>query len=344
MPSDKNRVVIACAGSRKTTSIVEEALAVKEGRVLLTTYTNENVEQIVSCIIRLRGCVPENITVMSWYSFLLQEGVRPYQNHVTNRDRIGTINFVAKPSIFIPKKETDKYYLTKSGDIYSDRVSEFVCTADERSGGLVVKRLERIYGKVFIDELQDFAGYDLELFDRLFLSGISVVAVGDPRQGTFSTNKASKNKKFKREGILDWVLAKHKSKLIALEERTDCYRSNQLICDFADALFPELPKTTSKNSEATAHDGIFQIGEDAVLGYVATHNPIVLRHSKVTDTLGLPASNIGTMKGRTFERVLIFPTAPMKKYLKTQDRSKAGDLAKFYVAVTRARFSVAFVV
>jgi hypothetical protein len=51
--SAKNRVVIACAGSRKTTSIVEEALAVQEGRVLLTTYTNENVDQILSCIVRM---------------------------------------------------------------------------------------------------------------------------------------------------------------------------------------------------------------------------------------------------------------------------------------------------
>jgi superfamily I DNA/RNA helicase len=344
MPSDKNRVVIACAGSRKTTSIVEEALSIKEGSVLLTTYTNENVEQIVSCLIKLNGCVPRNITVMSWYSFLLQEGVRPYQNHITNRDRIETINFIVKPNRFTSKKEINKYYLTKSGDIYSDRVSEFVCLVDERSGGLVAKRLERIYGTIFIDELQDFSGYDLEFFDRLFQSRISVVAVGDPRQGTFSTTNVLKNKKYKKDGILDWVMAKQEAKRVILEERCDCYRSNQQICDFADALFPSLPKTTSKNDEITAHDGIFSITEDAVLDYIAMHNPIVLRHNKRTNTLGLPAFNIGAMKGRTFDRVLIFPTDPMKKYLKTQDLSKAGDLAKFYVAVTRARFSVAFVV
>jgi hypothetical protein len=34
----------------------------------------------------------------------------------------------------------------------------------------------------------------------------------------------------------------------------------------------------------------------------------------------------------------------MKEYLKSKDISKAGDLAKFYVAVTRAKYSVAFVV
>jgi DNA helicase-2/ATP-dependent DNA helicase PcrA len=54
--------------------------------------------------------------------------------------------------------------------------------------------------------------------------------------------------------------------------------------------------------------------------------------------------NIGLAKGRTYDRVLIFPTKPMKEYLKTQEVAKAGDIAKLYVAVTRARFSVAFVV
>jgi len=344
MLSAKNRVVIACAGSRKTTSIVEEALAVQEGRVLLTTYTNENVDQIVSCIVRMKGYVPENIEVLSWFSFLLQEGVRPYQGYMTNRDRIVTINFVALPHRFTPKAETDRYFLTGGGDIYSERVSEFVCACDERSGGRVVKRLEKIYAKIFIDELQDFAGHDFELFDRLFRSSISIIAVGDPRQGTFSTNNASKNKKFKKGGIFAWAQERGSSQVVTVEERTDCYRSNQLICDFADQLYPDLPRTNSLNVQATAHDGIFVIKHEAVPDYVLTHGPTVLRHNKLTDTMGLPAFNIGMMKGKTFDRVLIFPTGPMKAYLKTKDLAKVKDVAKFYVGITRARYSVAFVI
>jgi DNA helicase II / ATP-dependent DNA helicase PcrA len=342
MQSSKNRIVIACAGSRKTTSIVEEALVAK-GKVLITTYTNENVEQIISCIVKQRGYVPDNITVMSWYSFLLQEGVRPYQNHLVSRGRIGTISFI-EPSIYTPKKKIDEYYLTRGGDIYSKRTSEFVCACDLASGGLVLGRLAKIYDKIFLDELQDFAGYDLEFFDRLFGSSIAVVAVGDPRQGTYSTNNSAKNKKFKRKGILEWVLERKLSGLVELEERNECYRSNQAICDFADAMFPGLPRTVSKNTETSQHDGIFYITADAVPEYFALHKPVVLRHDKRSDTLGLPASNIGVTKGKTFERVLIFPTGPMKKYFASKDVSEAGDLAKFYVAVTRARHSVAFVI
>ena len=48
-------------------------------------------------------------------------------------------------------------------------------------------------------------------------------------------------------------------------------------------------------------------------------------------------------KGREFDRVLIIPHGPIKKYLRNGDlKHVQGSLAKFYVAVTRAKHSVAF--
>ena len=55
--------------------------------------------------------------------------------------------------------------------------------------------------------------------------------------------------------------------------------------------------------------------------------------------------NYGAVKGMTFSRTLIYPHGPLKAYLKTGDLKSAGkEIAKLYVAVTRARQSVAFVV
>lgn len=46
----------------------------------------------------------------------------------------------------------------------------------------------------------------------------------------------------------------------------------------------------------------------------------------------------------TFDRVLIFPHGPTLKWLVTGDTSQVDkSLTKLYVAITRARFSVAFV-
>jgi DNA helicase II / ATP-dependent DNA helicase PcrA len=54
--------------------------------------------------------------------------------------------------------------------------------------------------------------------------------------------------------------------------------------------------------------------------------------------------NIRVAKGSTFDRVLIFPTGPMRDYLKNKEPSKLKTREVLNVAVTRARFSVAFVV
>jgi len=89
---------------------------------------------------------------------------------------------------------------------------------------------------------------------------------------------------------------------------------------------------------------VFCIQAENVEIYASTYSPTVLRYNKKVDTFGLEAINIGLSKGRTYERVLVFPTKPMKDYLITQDINKAGDKSKLYVAVTRAMHSVVFVV
>jgi len=140
--------------------------------------------------------------------------------------------------------------------------------------------------------------------------------VGDPRQSTYTTNTSQKNKAQKGKKITNWVQDLAKKNLCEIEEKTECYRSNQEICDFADALFPNLPNTVSKNETTTGHDGIFQIKAEDVREYVDTYNPQILRWNKRTNTLGYPAINIGVAKGRTYDRVLVFPTNLMKKYQK----------------------------
>jgi DNA helicase II / ATP-dependent DNA helicase PcrA len=283
---------------------------------------------------------------MSWYSFLLQEGVRPYQNHLTQRGRVHSILFGQIPARAKTAKKTavDDYFLTSGNNIYGDRTADSVCQCDDQSGRLIVRRLEKMFTHIFIDEFQDLAGYDLEIVRKLLESSIAVVAACDPRQATFSTNRSSRNRKYKGGGVANWIREQQAAGLLSVEEHVHCYRSNQSICDFADALYPHLPKTLSMNDHVTGHDGIFLITADAAIDYFTKYSPITLRYSVKTSTMGLPALNIGVSKGRTYDRVLIFPTKNMIEYLGTKDLAKAGDLAKLYVAVTRAKYSAAFVV
>jgi superfamily I DNA/RNA helicase len=342
MQSPNNLAVIAAAGSRKTQHIIDCVVADPSKRVLVTTYTNENLHQIVSRLSAGTGVLPQHVTVTGWFTFLLNECARPYQSFVLGEaGMMGGLNFVGQRSRYIPKSKPQQYYLDRGKSAYRDGVSAFSFEANKLSKGMVVDRLSRMYDHIFIDEIQDMAGYDLELLDLLLKSPIAVTVVGDPRQATFATNNATKNAKYKGSGIVEWLAAR--TDLCLVENRVESYRCNQDICDFADDLYPDLARTVSKNTEITGHDGIFAIRKSAVLEYAEKYAPMVLRWDKRADTCGLDAMNMGTSKGSTFDRVLIFPTKPMISYYQTRDCTQAGDRAKLYVAVTRAKYSATFV-
>lgn len=344
MPSlNNNRVIIAAAGSRKTQYIIDSALADSERRVLITTYTNENLAQIVRRIEEVTGVVPPNISIVSWFPFLINQAARPYQSSIIGEiDFIRSLNFHKKRFIKIPRTNPRSFYCDKQGNLYRDAVADFVCQADDASDGAVVRRLAMMYDDILIDELQDLVGYDLRFLDKLFASPINIVGVGDPRQHTFATNNVRFGKKYRRAGLLDWLY--ERKHVCTVETRSESWRCNQQICDWADRIYPSMPATTSRNTKRTGHDGVFKVAKDDVPAYVAKYNPMILRDKRTSPTMGLPAMNFGVAKGSTFDRVLIFPTQPMLDYLKVPDPSKLKAPERLYVAVTRARFSVAFVV
>jgi DNA helicase II / ATP-dependent DNA helicase PcrA len=338
-----NVVLIAAAGSRKTTYLVETALALEDRRVLMTTYTLYNTAQIKRMLTEKAGCIPPAVSVLSWYTFLLQEGVRPYQRAITGGFRVRSIDFIGRPSRYATKARRGPYYFNSRGDLYRDRVAACVLAADEATGGAVLKRLVAVYDHVMVDEMQDLNGYDIELVDRLLDMDIAVTCAGDPRQGTFTTNRGSKNKQFKGDGIMNWLKRPERRAKLEIKTWNDCHRCTQSICDFADALYPDLPHTISMNHISPEHNGVFKITRAEVAAYVTKVAPTVLRYDKTSDTEGLPAINFGAAKGQTFDHVLIFPTKRFQGYLKSGDLSAAGSLPKHYVAITRARFSVAVV-
>lgn len=171
-------------------------------------------------------------------------------------------------------------------------------------------------------------------------SKCNIVLVGDARQTSYQTTPSSKNNQY------NWNLYKYfedqsKKKLGKLTYLNKSYRCNQSICSFADRIFPDYPTTSSANTRTTEHDGIFIVQEKDFLQYLDTFKPKILIWDKksLKRTQGYPALNIGLSKGKTYDRVLIIPTEPMIKFL-TQGITDKNY--KFYIAVTRARYSVAF--
>lgn len=283
--------------------------------------------------------------MLSWFEFLLRHCVRPYQFPAFPVNYLRSIDFDSQ----VPKimaRSNIRAYFCRARNVYGDRVSDLACELNARSGGAVIRRLERIYAAILIDEFQDLAGYDLDFVELLFQSNIATIVVGDPRQQTFETTRSSKNKQFQGAGLHKWFAKIRKKVEIEVEELTTSYRCRQEICDFGDRLFPNYSPTRSANNASTEHDGIFWLQLQDVPRYLDEFHPKPLRWSETSKDAPASSENFGAVKGATFDRVLIFPTALMLDYLGTSDHSKLkpGTLSKLYVAATRARQSVAFAV
>lgn len=369
---NQNKLIVAAAGAGKTTFLVNEALKIKEERVLITTYTQANEAEIRKKIFEVNHCIPPNIIVQTWFSFLLQHGVRPFQGGLFEKEITGlilvnsqsglkayrfpcedckknkTVKVCSKckgPIYYSEDKDFERHYFSKETKIYSDKISKFVYKCNTNSNGAVIERLCKIYSHIFIDEVQDLAGYDLELLKLLFKASSKTLLVGDPRQGTYSTNSSAKNKKFKKAAIINFF-EDHSFEIDTdTTSLTTNYRCNEAICNLSNKLFTDLPPTTSGNNDTTTHDGVFFVREADIDEYLKTYSPVQLRENVKTEVnANYRVMNFGESKGLSFDRVLIYPTNPILKWLADNNSELAPtSRSKLYVALTRARYSVGII-
>lgn len=345
---NNNKLIIAAAGSGKTTRLVREALSIKEGNVLITTFTEANEQEISKKILKGRKYIPKNITVQTWFSFLLQHGVRPYQGGVSD-EKIKGLVLVNEESVkYIPESDLNKHYFTRDRKIYSDKLSKFVIKCNNESNGEVINRLSRIYAYIFIDEIQDLASYDLDILKLILESKTALNMVGDPRQVTYLTHHAKKHSGYRNGKIQDFIKEKCPRDICKIDPDSlkTSHRSNKIICGFSSKLYPEYVKCEPCECEECRnnvpdHQGIFLIKNSDIDDYCKKYAPVTKLHYQASN---FPDLNYGASKGLTFERVLIYPTTKIKQYLKNGKVATIESVkAKFYVAVTRAKYSVGIV-
>lgn len=352
----KNELLIASAGAGKTTHLVKEAMKC-EDTVLITTFTEENEKEIRKKFFEInKGCIPVHVTIKTWFSFLIEHGAKPYQGKIIDKKISGLLLVNGKSGIkykngkypvYYKEENVQKYYFTNDFKIYSDKLSKFVIRCNEKSNGYVIERISVLFRNIFIDEVQDLAGYDLEII-KLFLQTESVVKIaGDPRQVTYHSHFADKYKKYSDGKIKDFIEKECKSIKcnIDVDKLKGSWRNNQIICDFANKIFPEYPQCNSLQTEITIHDGVFFVKEKDVERYLKEFSPTQLRYSRARKVNSdYEVKNFGESKGTTYDRVIIYPTPKILDWVLTnKDINSFEARCKFYVAVTRAKFSVAIV-
>lgn len=230
--------------------------------------------------------------------------------------------------------------------MYTDKLSKLAVRCDQKSNGNVMQRIRRIFSRAFVDEVQDMSGYDLDFIRLLMKSGVCVTMVGDPRQTTYSTHNEKRYERYKGGRIQDFIKDKCND-LCEIDTSSFAinYRCNDAICHLANQLFPKYPPSRSGQKEVTGYDGVFSIKPDEVPQYLAEYRPVQLRHSSRTHVNHeFPYMTFGHAKGLTFDRVLIYPTGDFVKWLRNRKASLQPETrCKLYVALTRAKYSVAIV-
>ena len=345
-----SKLYIAGAGAGKTTKLIKDSLELSESKkILITTFTNANAKSIECKIKKEVGVLPANIEIKTWFSFLLQDGIRPYQGEIFKTRINGMImqlDTVQERNRY-GKKNLNKY--VSNNRMYSDKIAFMVIKLNQKNKGAVFDRIAKIYDYIFIDEVQDMAGYDFEIIRELLHHSVEIIMLGDLRQHTYSTNYESKNKNY-RGKIDEYITDKCCDLDVEIDTTTlnKTHRNNVDICEFSNRIFPEREPVEAYRSLIDATCGVYLIRKEYIDVYLKEFNPMQLRNDKrVKVNECYSCMNFGESKGTEQERVLIYPTNTIWKWLKDPNNSKNNlkekTKAAFYVAVTRARNSVCIV-
>lgn len=367
-----NQVIFAAAGNGKTYSLCSQAknaILDKNKYVLMISYTNEGIRSLENEYRKQNeGVLDDRVVIKSWYSFLLTEFIKPYQctlklKRKYFKQEIPTTipeNFVSSIAFYDTEQQPRwynkthvQYFLNQRGDVIPDRSSYLAYLCNEHSNGMAIARMEQLYSHIFIDELQDYAGWDLELIALLFRSQIRVTCVGDFKQATYRTNNSSKNSQYRDENIRNYFVMLEKKGLCTISYSNTTRRFNQEICNFINTIHGDknsivMPDPCVDQDGIVENIGVYQIDPKYLGEYCNFYHPVILRYDKNTFAgfqHDCNTFNYGGSKGATYERVVVVPVSTTLPFIREGVKISSNQTrSKFYVACTRAKHSVVFAV
>ncbi|MDH2455530.1 AAA family ATPase [Corynebacterium bovis] len=354
----KHLLIHACAGWGKTQHIIERCSQdVSEVRRLIITLTLSGQDELEGRLRQVPDLSVTNQQVSGWYKFLMDHVVRPYLPLVFPGQRVTGFIFdpgSEKEKIRKKKKDDRRRYFSDTGMLYKDNLEELAAKVMLKSGGLVEDRLGRIYDEIVFDEVQDISRSGLDVIECLLKQrAVRCLLVGDSRQSVLDSGLASrKNKAADRQKLIEWYRQFQNDGHLTIEEKCETSRFNQKIAKFSDSIFPKelgfchTVSRMKKRDSGESHEGVFLVAKEDIDAYYEKFAPKVLRHSSASwagqDIL--EPMNFGVSKGRTYSRVMILASGPIQDFCLNNKALKGKSACGFYVAVTRARYSVAIVV
>ena len=318
------RLILAVAGSGKTRYLIDRLNL--EKRFLIVTYTINNYKNIKSRVLKKFGYIPENISIRTYFSFLLNFCYKPFF-HYEWQERGGTWKDTPK----FPRYTQDdwKHYMGNNRFLYHNRLAK-LCLKQKQ---LVKDRLCRYYDCFYFDEVQDLAGYDFDFVQSIVPQNKDVLFVGDFFQHTFDTSVDGNL----HTSLYDDFKKYHKTwdnVTIDVTTLSKSYRCTKQVCDFVqNAIGIAIESLSPEESQ------VIVIDDAESANAILLNDQIVKLVFKENYKYAFNAINWGASKGMDdFEDicVVLYKTAHKHFQNHTLAQLPPSSRNKLYVACTRA--------
>jgi hypothetical protein len=337
------KLIHAVAGSGKTTSIISKLDLGK--RVLIITYTENNMTILKRAIINKFGFIPENIKVYTYFTFLYNFALKPQENEIdyySNWKKSKGIDFRTRSSDidrFI-NSSSNRFYINSNSEYYSFRMSRLIIY--KNSMFLYLKsRINKYFDFMFIDEVQDFASYDFDFLLKISEVEIPVEAYGDFYQHTFDTsNDGNKNVNLYSQ------YSEYKKRFNGFYVFDDTTLSKSYRCSRNLCLYVQNNLGIIMSSHRDDDIEIREITDDTEISVMINDSSVVKLFYKENYKYSVKTSdNWGNSKGSTYDNVcVVLNKTTYSNYKRNKLKElNSQTLRKLYVAITRAKNALYFV-
>lgn len=328
------RVIFAAAGSGKTTYIVNGLS--DQRRSLIVTYTNGNYANMRKKIgVKFDGKWPENITLMTYFSFLYGFCYRPF---LSDKVKAKGLLYEANPNRYA-KQDQPQYYLSKGRYLYSNRLSLLLEKAQVLDD--IKTRIKTYFDEFIIDEVQDIAGRDFTFLEQLMTTDVDMLFVGDFYQHTFDTSRdGNVNKSLFDDKAANE--ARFASKGFSIDNTTlkNSWRCSENVCAYIRS---NIGIDIYSNRPDTDNTSIEFVSDVDSIGRIFDDNQIIKLHYQNGSKAGIGHKNWGETKGEDHYKdvcVLLNKTTASKRKVDKLSELPPSTKNKLYVAITRARGNV----
>lgn len=321
-------LILAVAGAGKTTEIINNIK--KDDKTLIITYTENNYNILKNNIIKKFKGIPDNIKIYTYFTFLYRFCFLPLKKGF----KVKGLDFNSNPNKYIKAKDINYYYNRVSKKMYHNRLAK-ICSdyfIDD-----IIKRIEKYFNYIYIDEIQDFASHDFNLLLNLIKANCNILLVGDFYQHTFDTSRdgnVNSNLYNDYDNYINKIKNSDSNMKVDTVNFLKSKRCSKQVCEFITEYLKI--KIESYNN----HDSIIrEIDDENTIEKIANDDNIVklfYQNSKKYDMKN--KDNWGNSKGNTYiNTCVVLNKNSYEKYKKHKlNELPSSTKNKLYVALSRA--------